>query len=156
MADTRNVFVSHIHEDEAHIDKLKDLLSERGLEVRNSSITSERPNEARDPDYVKHQILAPQIDWAGVLVVLISPGMRDSQYVDFEIEYANRHDKRVVGIWTHGAADSDVPEGLRKYADKVVAWRAEGIKDAICGDESGWETNEGKPAEPLDIRQHGC
>jgi hypothetical protein len=105
MADTRDVFVSHIHEDEAHIEKMKNLLHEHGFNVRDSSVTSETPNQAKDPDYIKHQILAPQINWASVVVVLISPGMRHSEYVDFEIEYAHRQDKRIVGVWTHGAAD---------------------------------------------------
>jgi hypothetical protein len=156
MADVRNVFVSHIHEDEAQIEKLKALLAEHDFPVRDSSITSETANSAKDSDYIKHQILAPQIDWAGALLVVISPGMRDSQYVDYEIEYANRHDKQIVGVWTHGAADSDVPDALKKYADAVVAWRGDAIKEAICGEKSGWETNKGIPREPLTITRHGC
>lgn len=156
MADTRDIFVSHIHEDEKHIERTKALLDEQGFRVRDSSITSETPNKGKDPDYIKHQIIAPQIDWASVVLVLISPGMRDSQYVDFEIEYANRHDKRIVGVWTHGAANSDVPKALEKYADAVVAWRGEAIKEAICGEKSGWETTEGRPRESLAITRHGC
>ena len=155
MADTRDVFVSHIHEDEQHIENMKSLLAEHGFNVRDSSITSETPNRAKDPDYIR-QILGRQIDWASVLVVLISPGMRHSQYVDFEIEYANKHDKRIVGVWTHGAADADVlPEALQKYADSVVAWRGEAIKEAICGERSGWETSDGAPRPPLAISRHG-
>jgi hypothetical protein len=156
MADTRDVFVSHIHEDETHIETMKNLLDERGFQVRDSSITSETPNKAKNPDYIKHYILAPQVDWASVVVVLISPGMRHSEYVDFEIEYAHRHDKRIVGVWTHGAADSDVPEALEKYADAVVAWRGDAIKDAICGEKSNWETKDGTPRQRLAITRHGC
>ena len=156
MAETRNVFVSHIHEDESHIDGMKSLLSEHGFDVKNSSITSERRNDAHNPEYIKHSILAPRIDWAGAVVVLVSPGMRESEYVDFEIEYAQRHDKRIVGVWTHGAAESDVPDALTKYADAVVPWRADAIRAAICGEKSGWETDEGKPREPLAITRHGC
>lgn len=156
MAGPRNVFVSHIHEDEAHIQKMKDLLAGRGFEVRDSSITSEKGNDAKDREYIKHGIIAPKIRWAGAVVVLISPGMRDSEYVDFEIEYANRHDTRIVGVWTHGAADSDIPEALAKYADRVVPWGADAIINAICGTDTGWETPEGNSRAPLAIARHGC
>ena len=156
MADTRNVFVSHIHEDEAHIEKLKTLLDGQNVAMRDSSITSQTPNKAKDPEYIKHRVIAPQIDWAGVVAVLVSPGMRDSAYVDFEIEYAQRQGKRIVGIWTHGAAESDVPDALEKYADTVVAWRGEAIKDAICGDRTGWEGSDGVPRAPLTITRYGC
>ena len=67
-----NIFVSHIHEDDEHIASMKALLRERGFEVRDSSINTEHPNRATDPDYIKHEILAPRIDWASTLVVLIS------------------------------------------------------------------------------------
>lgn len=156
MAETRNVFVSHIHEDETHIDKMKALLSEHGFDVRDASITSETPNAATNPDYIKNQILAPKIHWSSVVVVLISPNMRNSEYVDWEIEYAERSGKRIVGVWTYGGAESELPEALKDYADVVVAWNGKHIKEAICGDRNDSETSGGEPRKPLAIRQHGC
>src|SRR6266480_4696342 len=99
-----NIFISHIHEDDDHIVAMKALLRERGFDIRDSSINETRPNQAKDPDYIKQEILAPRIDWASTLVVLISPETRGSEWVAWEIEYAQREGNRIVGVWTHGAA----------------------------------------------------
>src|SRR5438067_12975572 len=108
MADGKHVFVSHIQEDEEHIDGMKTLLNARGFDIQDSSITSAKANQARDPDYIRSQILAPAINWAGTLVVLISPDTRNHEWVTWEIEYAQKMGKRIVGVWTHGAADCDI------------------------------------------------
>jgi hypothetical protein len=155
MAGT-NIFISHIHEDDEHIAAMKSLLSERGFDVRDSSINSERPNQAKDPDYIKNEILAPRIDWASTLVVLISPETCNSEWVEWEIEYAQQHDKRIVGVWTHSAAECDVPDALDKYADAVVGWQGDRIEDAICGDINDWEQSDGTKRLPRALTRHGC
>ncbi len=71
--ETKNVFISHVHEDDSGLGKLKDLLANHGMTIRDSSINSDRPNNATSPGYIKSQILAPQIQWAGTLLVYISP-----------------------------------------------------------------------------------
>src|ERR1700675_3324296 len=101
----KNVFISHIHEDDALIPELKDLASKSGCEVRDAGITNSNPNEASDPDYIKYQILAPQIQWASTLVVLVSPETHSHEWVDWEIEYAMQEGKRIVGVWDQGAKD---------------------------------------------------
>lgn len=151
-----NIFVSHIHEDDEHIELMKSLLRERGFEVRDSSIDSSNPNQAKNPDYIKHNILAPAIDWAGTVVVLISPETRDSEWVDWEIEYAQQQDKRIVGVWTHGAAECDIPDALEKYADAVVGWQTDRIQGAINGDINDWEQSDGSKRPARDIARYGC
>ena len=71
--ETRNVFVSHIHEDDDGLRSLKDLLAGRGYTIRDASITADKPNDASNPDYIKSQILAPRIRWASTLIVYVSP-----------------------------------------------------------------------------------
>jgi hypothetical protein len=151
-----NIFVSHIHEDDEHIASMKALLRERGFEVRDSSINETRPNEATNPDYIKAEILGPRIDWASTLVVLISPETADSKWVAWEIEYAQKHDKRIVGVWTHGAAECDVPDALDEYADAVVGWQADRIQGAICGDLNDWEQSDGAVRPVREITRYGC
>jgi hypothetical protein len=126
-----NIFVSHIHEDDEHIESMKSLLRERGFDVRDSSINSTRPNEANDPDYIKSEILGPRIDWASTLVVLISPETHNSEWVAWEIEYAQQQGKRIVGVWTHGAAECDIPDALNEYADAVVGWQGDRVQGAF-------------------------
>jgi hypothetical protein len=156
MPNGANVFVSHIQEDESHIAAMKALLEARSFTVRDSSITSERPNRARSESYIKNEILAPAIEWAGTVIVLISPDTKDSTWVNWEIEHAHRHDRRIVGVWTHGAAEADVPEALDLYADAVVGWNGDRIRDAIIGKINDWEGSDGRPHAQRPIERHGC
>ena len=107
--DIKNVFISHVHEDDEGLADLKELIAKGGLTVRDSSINSSNPNDAKDPDYIKSQILAPQIQWASTLLVYITPETKDSEWVNWEIEYAEKAGKRIVGIYARGANDCDVP-----------------------------------------------
>jgi len=150
-----NVFVSHIHEDDEHIGRMKDLLSSRGFDIRDSSINKDRPNRAKSEEYIKGEILAPRIRWAGTMVVLISPDTKDSRYVEWEIDYAQKLGKRIVGVFTRGSENCDMPEGLEDVADSIVSWDGDRVLDAIQGDEV-WQDSTGTPRAPRDIDRHGC
>ena len=78
--DIRNVFVSHIHEDDAGLADLSDLLGRHGMEVRNYSITSDKENNAQSADYIKSEILAPRINACSTLVVYITPDTKNSDW----------------------------------------------------------------------------
>lgn len=157
MADeTCNIFISHIHEDDSRLQDLKDLLARNNCTARDSSINSTRPNNASNEDYIKQSILAPAIDWAGTLVVLISHGTHESDWVNWEIEYAAMHGKRIVGVWDNGALDADVPAKLDEYADAVVGWQGNRIIDAIFGRLDNWDTADGGTRAPRDIPRHNC
>jgi len=156
MADIKNVFISHIHEDDAGLADLKSLLSQNGMEIRDASINSANPNQAKSEDYIKSQILAPQIGWAGTLVVYITPETKNSDWVNWEIEYAEKCGKRIVGVWAHGCHQCEVPTALAEYADAVVGWHGSSLVDAIKGNCDVWESPEGKPREPVPLKRHPC
>lgn len=151
-----NVFISHIHEDDAGLKAIKDLVLKHGLKMRDSSINSSNPNEAKSEDYIKSQILAPQIDWAGTLVVYVTPETKNSKWVEWEIEYAERAGKRIVGVWGPGDTDCDLPPALDKYADAMVSWKGKHIVDAITGDYDGWQKPDGVECQPRDIKRYSC
>ena len=125
-------------------------------ELRDASIDSTSPNKAKDPEYIKSQILAPQIEWAGTFVVYITPKTKGSDWVDWEIEYAEKQGKRIVGVWAHGHNDCEIPEGLEKYADAIVGWNGEKILDAIDGKLDGWEKPDGSPMPSRPIKRYSC
>ncbi|MDA7984039.1 MAG: TIR domain-containing protein [Alphaproteobacteria bacterium] len=152
----KNVFISHAHEDDAELGKLKDLVARHGLEIRDSSIRSENPNNASDEDYIKSGVLAPQIRWAGVTLVLVSREARNSSWVDWEINYANKLDKHIVGVYARGAGDDDIPPALDKYGDSMVPWDGKRIIDAITGNTREWHSANGEPRSGRTIRRHGC
>ena len=157
MADEiKNVFISHVHEDDAGLASLKDLIGKGGLAVRDSSINSSNPNDAKDPDYIKSQILAPQIQWASTLLVYMTPKTKESEWVNWETEYAHKAGKRIIGIYAHGANECDVPEALEKYADDVRGWNSEGVVEAIRGDTNEWRSPTGVLRDPRPIKRYGC
>lgn len=141
--DRKHIFISHIHEDDGRLSALKDLMKRKGLEVRDSSINSSKPNNAQSEAYIKYQILKPRIEWAGTLVVLISPDTKHSDWVNWEIECAEQMGMRIVGVWDHGAAQCDLPEALEQYADAIVGWNGDRVIDAINGDINNGESPEG-------------
>lgn len=155
MADIKNVFISHIHEDDAGLGKLKDLLSSKGVEIRDSSIHKGKFNNATNPDYIKAELLAPQIQWAGTFICYISPATKQSDWVNWEIEYAAKQGKRIVGVWKYGEALCEVPEALKEYADAVVGWNGDAIIDAINGHD-GWQNPDGSDFAVVPLKRHPC
>ena len=152
----KNVFVSHVHEDDDGLSKLKDLLANNGLNIRDFSIKSDNPNDAHSEEYIKSQILAPRIQQSSAIVVYISPETKDSAWVNWEIEYAQKQDKRIVGVWAYGENGCEIPSALSKYADAVVGWTGNRIIDAIGGKISGIENPDGTPGTPRDIARYSC
>ena len=152
----KNAFISHIHEDDEGINRIKNLVSRHGMVVRNGSVTADSPNSAEAEDYIKYQILAPRIKWASVLVVYVSPDTKQSWWVDWEIEYAEKQGKRIVGVWEHGAKDCELPKALKDYADAVVGWNGESIIDAINGESNVWYKPDGSRQGYRSIRRHSC
>lgn len=157
MADhIKNVFISHIHEDDAGLTKLKQLLAKNGMTIRDSSINSSNPNKATSESYIKNEILAPQIRWAGTLLVYVSPDTKQSEWVNWEIEYAARQGKRIVGVWEQGSQGCELPEALAEYADAMVGWHGNSIIDAIVSENDQWERPDGTPTSSVDLKRHPC
>ena len=151
-----NAFVSHITEEEGDIPRLKALMAKHGIIARNYSITTDKFNNARNEDYIKGQILGPQIDQSSVLITHIVPGTKESKWVNWEIEYAHKHGKRIVGVWQRGARNCELPEALEKYADAVVGWSGENIIDAINGESNHWYNQDGTAYSYRNIKRHPC
>jgi MTH538 TIR-like domain (DUF1863) len=100
--------------------------------------------------------LAPAINWAGTMVVLVSPKTKESPWVDWEIEYSRKQGKKIVGVWSNGAKDCDMPEALEKYYDSLVGWRGESILDAIFGRKTFSETPTGGSRPEREIPHYRC
>lgn len=153
---SKNVFISHIHEDDDGLGKLKELLASKGLDIRDGSIHSEKPNNAKSEDYIKSEILRPRIEWASTMVVYVTPETCGSDWVNWEIEQAHEMGKRIVGVWAHGMKDCEIPLALEEYADAMVGWCGDSIVDAIVCDEDVWEKPDGEACEPRPIKRHCC
>jgi hypothetical protein len=142
-----NIFIPHYGKDEEHIPKLKKLIESKGYNISDSSIVETKPNNASNPDYIK-SLLRPKIDWAGTIIVLIGPKTHERDWVNWEIDYANKKDKRIVGVYIQGATDADLPENFKDYGDACVAWNSESLIAAIEGDNI-WHDSAGNN-RPID------
>jgi len=155
-SDEKNVFISHIHKDDAGLDDLKALLDKHGLKARNYSITSDKFNRAKDERYIRDQILGPRIRQCSVMITYISSDTKTSDWVNWEIEYAHKQGIRVVGVWAHGEAQCEVPEALTNVADAVVGWQGNNIIDAIEGRMNDWTGPDGAPRDKQTIARYSC
>lgn len=155
MSDVHNVFISHRHEDDALVGQLKELLAGRNVVVRDSSITADEPNNAKSETYIKSHILAPNINWAGKVIVVITPDTKNHEWVDWEIDYAEKKGKEIIGVWAPGSEGCEVPEALEQHADSIVAWDADKIVDALDGIPQ-WQQPDGTPRAPQAVNRIGC
>lgn len=150
-----NVFISHRHEDDRLISDLKDLLAAQGCEVRDSSVNASTPNQAKDPAYIK-SILGARMQWAGKILVIVSPQTKDHEWVDWEIRYANRHpEKSIIGVWAPGADNCDLPEALERHADALVPWDGAAVAAALDG-AGPWQLPDGAAAGLRRIKKVAC
>ncbi|WP_260440191.1 TIR domain-containing protein [Pseudomonas aeruginosa] len=95
------------------------------------------------------------MNWAGVFICYVSPQTKNSDWVNWEIEYAAKQGKRIVGVWEHGEKECDLPEALKEYADALVGWNGDAIIDAINGKDS-WEKPDGGACDPVPLKRHPC
>jgi len=157
MSNVKNVFISHIHVDDPGLSDLVELLKKHGMVARNYSITSDKENNAKSPDYIKHDILAPRIDACSTLVVYLTPDTKSSDWVNWEIEYAYKQGKTIVGVWELGSKGCEVPTSLEEFQHAIVGWNGKSIVDAINGDLKGSFDPEGTPVRtPIPIKRHPC
>lgn len=156
MSKIINLFISHKGEDENKIDSFKKLMENKGYDFRDSSIRESEPNKAHNEDYIKYGILQPAIDWAGTVVVLIGKETHNSKWVDWEIEYALKNGKKVVGVFLPGAIDAVLPDALKDFGDSCVSWNADKIDEAIRNNKPIWEDASGNPIAPNNPNRVTC
>ena len=152
----KHVFISHVHEDDHAINNTKNLLQRNNYDIKDASVHSEKPNNANNPEYIKYNILAPRIQWSGALVVYISQHTKSSDWVNWEVRYAAKLGKRIVGVRGPGSGDEDLPDGLYEYADAIVGWYAHRIIQAINGQINNWETPTGERSAEWNIARVRC
>lgn len=148
MSRTINLFVSHSGNDENKIDAFKKLMEKKGYDFRDSSIRESEPNRAHNEDYIKQGILKPAIGWAGTVVVLVGRDTHTSAWVNWEIEYGVKNNKKIVGVYLPGETGAILPPALTKFGCSCVSWNADKIDKAIQNNIAIWEDVNGNPISP--------
>lgn len=152
----KNIFVSHVHEDDGDLNDVKNLAREHGVAIADYSVTSDNPNNATNDEYIMRDILKPRIDACSVLAVYITPITKNSEWVEKEIQYANKIGKPIIGIWARGHAGCEPPDELKKTADAMVAWNGKNVVAAIKGEFKGREDPEGNLCEAHPFKRIKC
>jgi MTH538 TIR-like domain (DUF1863) len=158
MADKiRNVFVSHVHKDDDRIGDMKSLLESKGFTMRDYSITNDKPNQAKSEEYIKSQVLAPQINSCSAMVVIVTPKTAASEWVNWEIEYAHKQGIPIIGVYAHGELGCELPAALADHHDQIVGWNGDRIIAAIESGGSGpSESPDGSPAPARGPSRYKC
>lgn len=154
MDKTKNVFISHYHADDEHVQKFKELMAGKGYNIKNSSIDSTKPNRIISDEAIR-RLLRLRISWAGVFICLIGNNTHTRDWVNWEIEEAQKKGKRIVGVFINGASDADIPENFKLYGDALVGWTGDKIIEAIEGELNNWENADGTKYESPYVTSRG-
>nr|WP_284694447.1 TIR domain-containing protein [Geomonas sp. Red32] len=139
MGQINNVFISHHHKDDNHVDKLTELLGKNGCLIRNSSIRAKPANQAKlnkglIKDSVIRRLLRMKISWAGAVIVLVGKETHKRKWVNWEIEEALKRGKKIIGVYENGLKEKvKLPDALDDSATSIVGWNSTAIIDAING-----------------------
>lgn len=150
-----NIFISHHHRDEEKIPVLKRLLRMKGNEVSDSSIDSTKPNRATSPEYIK-TLIRPKIDWAGKVIVMIGHDTHSRKWVDWEIKYAEKQGKQIIGMYIDGCDDADLPPSFEDCADHLIDWDGDKLNRALRGEDVPWCYPNGVERPPIDGSRSTC
>ena len=123
----RSVFISYKYEDKPWKERIEELIKNRRLgdDIR---ITGESEDVRQGGEKAIKDHLGPKIRGASAILVLVGNDTHNSSGVDYEIQFAKSHHKKVVPVRI-----PDTQGGLPdKIRDKdVVAFEPEAITQAI-------------------------
>ncbi len=142
---SKNLFFSYYYRNTDEYNSILKMLEERNyFDYKNSSLDED--SDAENEEYIK-SLIRPKIDWAGTVLVLIGSGTSTRKYVNYEIWYAAKNGKRIVGVYLSGQSSSRIPSELRTLYDDeyselaLVRWNTESIVAAIRGANS-WDEGD--------------
>lgn len=146
-----NVFISHYGEDEPHLDQLRDRLKDKGYNIRNSSIEKKQYRDKQVSDATIAAELRSHIDWAKTFIVLIGEHTHERPWVNYEIRYAARQGKTIVGIYEHGCKDKvELPEAYKRYGGSPLGWQSlDKLEGIMNGEIVAPEAPDSKPSGPI-------
>ena len=142
MTKEMNIFVAHCGEHEDLINDFKRKMESKGYTFKDSSLTSEDSNHAHDENYIKNDIIRPKMEWAGTVVVLVGKETAKSDWVNWEIEQAEKMGKKIIGVWVKDSMNYAIPEALRRLGDSLVPWNTDDIDNALKGNPI-WKNADG-------------
>ena len=114
-----SVFISHVYEDRHHRDAIRGWAS-RGHLGNNVVITGESADVRQGGDAAIRAHLAPKLRGASVVLVLLGNDTHNHPWVEYEAQFAQSHNVRVLPVripGTRGAAPPNMRGKLEVRMD---------------------------------------
>lgn len=121
------LFISHAWNHNAEYYRLEQMLDSAPLfQWENLSVPQHDP--ILDADRLQQE-LRNQMRPAHAFLILAGMYVAHSDWIDFEIAFARRIGRPIIGIAPHG--QERLPAAVQKYADEIVGWNTNSIVGAI-------------------------
>jgi hypothetical protein len=150
----QKAYIIYLISDSRRVSAVRDLLVNQDCKVRHQAVTTSA--STTEVERFQQGILQPQIEWADVLVVLISVSTKNDPVIAWAVQCALSLGKRVVGIWDEEETDGTVPGVLDDYANAVVPPDPKLVLDAVGGGIDGVRGPDGKSRIDRVIERHDC
>ena len=126
---TYDVFISHAwtyHDDYYRVERFLD--EAPFFRWRNYSVPDHDPLQLPSTSALKEQ-LRKQIRPVNVVLILAGMYVAHSDWIQFEIDFANAINKPMIGIRPRG--QQRIPSAVTNSVKEMVGWRTESIVSAI-------------------------
>ena len=127
---TRRVFLSFDAGDITSVNLFRGQAKNSNLDIDFYDSSLKTSISSSNADYIKSQI-RPKIDSASVTLCLIGYNTYKSDWIDWELFYANMQKKGLVGVRTHSSSLDTIPTRLTLYGGIIVDWDHSQIVNAI-------------------------
>lgn len=152
MGKNYNIFISHYHQDDKHVQSVKAKLIAKGYNVKNFSVDSTKHKDGRRPtDAVIKRYLDIRIKASSTVICLLSSDTHTRPWVNYEIRKAYLEGKKIIGVYTHGNKDNvELPSAFTKYGTSTLGANSiDKLGEIISGKASTFEDSKGNSSKPL-------
>jgi hypothetical protein len=123
---TYQVFISHAWHRSDDYHRIVQFLDEtRNFRWINLSVPEHDPMSGSDLAYEVRNQMRP----ADVFVIIAGMYVAHSGWIDFELSFARRIGRPIVGVWRRGS--QRLPQAIQRAAEDVVGWNGASIVRAI-------------------------
>lgn len=151
MSKNYNIFISHYHADDKHVQSLKSKLIDKGHNVRNFSVDSTNHKDGRRPsDAVIKRYLDIRIKASSTVICLLGPDTHKRPWVNYEIRKAYLEGKKIIGVYTHGNTDNvQLPDAFKKYGTSTLGANSINKLGDIISGKNTFEDSKGNQAKSI-------
>ncbi len=131
MADLRtyNLFISHCWSyDDEYVRLVKLLKNDPLFSWKNYSVSADNPLAGGSNQKLAAEI-DKQIRLASVVLVISGIYVSHREWIQFEIDLADKYQKPIIGIQPWGSTNT--PVAVTRSAIEIVGWNTSSIVDAI-------------------------